>query len=179
MTMTQTDDLTPKLLVDWRAAVIAGFTAGSIFLAIVLIAIPWRFDMSAAVPLRYIASIVLGESVLPPPAEGEALFALLPTVTGVLVHYVLSLGFTLVLAYITHRWGLLMGVLVGAVFGAAVYAINIYTVTLIYEWFYVFNTRIFLIAHVLFGAVAGGLYEAIEVERHLPAKPGKEASNAQ
>jgi len=173
--MTQTYSIEPKLVVDWRAALIAGLVAGSVFLAILLIGIPLIYGMSAAVPVRYIASLVMGAGVLPPTGPEEALAAPLPMIVGLLVHYGLSVAFTMILAYITHRWGFLMGIIVGALFGAAVYAINIYTMTLIYEWFFVFNSLTFFIAHVLFGAVAGGLYEAIEVERYRPSVEPKEA----
>ena len=87
---------------------------------------------------------------------------------GLLIHFLLSLIAGAILTTIIHRWGLLVGLLVGALFGLAVYAINFFTFTLLFDWFYVLRSWPILLAHVLFGAVTGFVYELLEVERFVP-----------
>jgi hypothetical protein len=115
---------------------------------------------NAWVIIRLMASIVMGESVVAPPATFEPdIF-----VVGLLTHYALSIGFALILAIITHRWGFITGVLVGSVFGLALYAINFYTMSYFFPWFFILRNNVFLFTHIIFGAVAGGFYEGFEVE---------------
>lgn len=52
---------------------------------------------------------------------------------GVLVHLVLSLVYALLLAFIIHRWGLVVGIVGGALFGVAIYIINYYTFTALFS----------------------------------------------
>jgi hypothetical protein len=155
-----------RQVVDWSAAVMAGLIAGTAFLLINIVVFESDYGGTAAIPIRYMASIVMGEDVLPPPATFETGVV----IVGLLVHYVLSVFFALILALIIHRWGFLIGLVVGALFGLAIFAINIYTVTLIYPWFFVWNTPLFAIAHVVYGALAGGIYEGFEVEAYVPVE---------
>lgn len=152
-----------KQVVDWRAAFIAGIVGGTVFLILSLLLIPAAFGGNGWIVIRYLASIVMGESVLPPPATFDATV----TVVALLVHYLLSLAFALILAVITHRWGFVVGIVVGAVYGFSLYLINMYTFTFFFEWFFVMNSWVFAFTHVVFGAVSGGIYEALEVERFV------------
>ncbi|MFN8449032.1 MAG: hypothetical protein U0521_10670 [Anaerolineae bacterium] len=45
-------------------------------------------------------------------------------VVGVIVHYVLSFVFTLIITIVIHRWGLVVGIVGGALLGLALYGIN-------------------------------------------------------
>jgi hypothetical protein len=115
---------------------------------------------------RYVAAMVMGEGVLPPPAT----FAVGPVLVAVIIHFILSILFALLLAFIIHRWGLLVGILGGALFGLALYAINYYTFSsFLFPWFYASRTWMDIVAHLLFGAVAGGIYELLEREVFVPA----------
>lgn len=152
----------PRLrqIVDWSAAVWAGLIAGSVLLILMILLIPPDYDGNGWMMIRYIASLVMGKGVLPPPMD----FDPLTTIVALLVHFAVSLAAALVLAFITHRWGLITGILVGAAFGLGLYAINVYTLTYIFPWFFALNSLKFAILHVVFGALAGGIYEGIEVE---------------
>jgi hypothetical protein len=151
-------------LVDWRAAVIAGLIAGAIFLPLLMIGRAYLTGGSIWIMPRYIAAIVLGTDVLPPPPTFDAgIF-----VVALLLHFALSLIFALVLAAIIHEWELVVGIVVGALFGVALYAINYYTFSRFFPWFYPARSWVDLLAHVIFGMVAGGAYEALEIERFVP-----------
>ncbi len=80
---------------DWRVAAIAGFAAGVIFLllevaaTLILGGSPWA-------PLRMTAAIVMGHSA----ASSVAAFDLGITLVALVVHFALSVLFSLILAVI-------------------------------------------------------------------------------
>jgi len=154
-----------RQVVDWSAAVWAGVISGIIFLVIsmllaaIYIGSPW-------VITRLIASVVMGSGVLPPPAT----FDLTIFIVSVIVQLLLSIAFACILAIIFHRWGLLVGIIGGAIFGLALYFINFYTFSIIFPWFFPMRSWIMALSHVVFGALAGGIYEALEVEEFVPVE---------
>lgn len=154
------DNTKPRLLVDWSATLWAGVVAGIVFYILSIILIPYVYGGSSSIIIRYLSSIVLGESILPPPATLDV-SALIVSIVCTLV---LSIIFTLILAYIVHREGIITGILVGALFGLGLYFINYNTLTIYFEWFYVLKNPMNMINHVVFGILAGGLYETFEVE---------------
>jgi len=139
----------------WRGVLIASVVAGTVFIVSSLMLTPVVFEVEASVLLRYFASLLLGSEVL----IDDSIFV---QVVGVIVHYVLSFMFTLLIAIVIHKWGLLVGILGGAVLGAAIYGINLYTFTVIFEWFFAIEGTVLLLSHILFGATAGGVYELFD-----------------
>lgn len=150
-------------VVDWSAAVWAGLISGTLFLVLNLIFIPAFIGGNGWVVIRLMGSIVLGEEALAPPAT----FELDIFVVAILTHYVMSISFALILAIITHRWGFRTGIMVGAVFGLALYAINFYSLSYFFPWFFIMRNNVFIVTHIIFGAVAGGIYEGFEVEEFV------------
>jgi hypothetical protein len=157
----------PRLrqLVDWRAAFWAGLIAGAIFLLVNLFVTPLVIGGNAWVMVRLFASIILGEGILAPPAT----FDLLALVVALITHFALAVGYSMLIAYIIHRGGLIAGIIGGALLGLALYSINFYTLTFFFPWFFAMRSGAFVAAHLLFGALAGGIYEALEVETFVPA----------
>jgi hypothetical protein len=149
-----------RQLVDWSAAVWAGLLAGTAFLLVSLFLIPQLVGGNAWVMVRLLASIVLGKEILAPPAT----FDLGALVAGLSTHYALSVAFALLVAYVLHRFGLVVGILGGALLGLALYAVLFYGATLWLPQFFPIVGGGMLVAHVLFGALVGGLYEAFEIE---------------
>ena len=157
--MTTTNSrLQIRHLLDVKAAVIAGLIAGAIFLLVLLIAYPLATGGTPWTIFRFIGAIVLGEAVLPPPTTFDAGVV----VTAVLIHFALSILYTLVLAFIVHRWGLLISAVGGLFFGLALYLINFFTFTMFFPWFFPARAWPFSLVHILFGAVAGVVYELLE-----------------
>jgi hypothetical protein len=154
-----------RQVVDWRAAIWAGLISGVVFLIInmlltkIFIGSPW-------VSVRLVASIIMGARALPPPAN----FDLGIFLTALAVHVPLSIAFASVIAVVLHRWGLLVGIVGGAIFGLALYAINFYTLTFFFPWFFPMRSWIMALSHLVFGACAGGIYESLEVEKFVPAE---------
>lgn len=146
----------------WRAVFIAGLVGGTVFLLTYFLLSTLFLDVDAPFILRYFAGLVLGADQL---LEGGAT----STIVGLIVHYVLSLVFAVVVATVIHRWGLTVGILGGAIMGLALYAINIYGLTYFYEWFFALNSRVLLFTHLLYGATVGGVYELLD-NYDLPLK---------
>lgn len=158
----------PRLrqLVDWKAALWAGLIAGTIFLLINLFVTPLVIGGNGWVMVRLFASILLGDGILAPPAT----FNLVALLVALMTHFTLALLYALLIAYVIHRGGLITGVIGGALLGLALYSINFYTLTLFYPWFFAMRNIVFVVAHLLYGALAGGIYEALEVEIFLPTE---------
>jgi hypothetical protein len=149
-----------RKVVDFRAVFWAGIVSGLVFLVVnmllslLFLGTPWIF-------IRMVAALLLGQEVLPPPASFDpAIF-----IVALVIHLLLSIVFTTILALMIHKWGLLVGIIGGAIFGLALYAINIYTFSFFFPWFFSLRSWIILLSHVFYGATAGGMYEALEVER--------------
>lgn len=141
--------------VTWWSIPLAAVVAGTVFLVCNAILTPIMLDVDSALVLRYTGALVLGTDALT--ESGVTV-----PIVGVVVHYVLSLLFTIVIAIVVHRWGLLVGIVGGAVLGLAIYGINMYTLTLFFEWFFAIHSPVLAISHVLFGAFAGGIYEVFD-----------------
>lgn len=149
-----------RYLVDWRAALWAGLISGAIFLVVsmvlsaIVLGTPW------VVP-QIIASLVMGPEVLPPPNTFNAgVFAV-----ALVVHAVMSVIFGSLVAIVIHRWGMLVGFVGGALLGLALYGVTFYAVSeLVLPWVFIMRSWIMLVSHVVFGAAAGTIYEALEVE---------------
>jgi hypothetical protein len=139
----------------WRAIPIAALAAGTVFLIPILIFAPLFMQISPALFLRYMGSLVLGSNTLVDTG-------VLPIIIGLILHYALALFYTFIIAVVVHRWGLAVGIIGGGLLGLCFYAINLFTMTMIFPWFFAVNGPILLISHVLFGMVAGGVYEALD-----------------
>lgn len=152
-----------RQLVDWSAALWAGLFAGLAFLLINVWAIPYFEGGTTWMVVRYIASLVLGDGVLVPATANMGIL-----VVAVIVNFAMSIAYALILAIIIHRGGLIMGIILGALFGFALYLINMGAFTILYPWFELLYSNSFIAAHIIFGALAGGIYEALEVEEFVP-----------
>jgi NhaP-type Na+/H+ or K+/H+ antiporter len=138
----------------WGLAAIAGVVAGVVFLILEMIMIPLFLGMGPWVPVRMIAAIGLGPEVLPPPAT----FAVDMALAAMVVHFTLSLVYAWLLAPLIENTGLLKGVLLGALFGLAIYLVNFYFFTAMFPWFTEARNWITIFAHLVFGAVLAGTY---------------------
>ena len=141
--------------VMWRAIPFAGLIAGTVFLLLNMLLSPMLFQLDSTIIIRYLASISMGESALLTDNSNVLII-------GILTHYVLSIIFTLVIAVVVHRWGLGVGIVGGAILGLSIYGINFYSGTLIFDWFFAINNPLMVVSHIVFGAVAGGVYEMLD-----------------
>ncbi len=145
---------------DKRAAVIAGLIAAIVSLAAGMAALQYLHENAFGLP-RLLATIALGRDAL----NAEATPNSTALAAGAAVHLMLGVVFAFVISFTLHRWGFWVGLIGGALFGLALYAINTYTMSRFFPDFYYFRSWFMIGFHVLFGALCGGIYEAIERDR--------------
>lgn len=152
-----------RQILDWKSALWSGIISGTVFLVFNML-LSYFYLGSPWIYLRMTAAIVLGEKVLPPPMTPELTIILV----GALVHYGISILLAFIISLVIYRWGILVGILGGALLGVGFYLIKIYGLSYFFPWFYVLNNWVLFISHVLFGATAGGVYELLEKEEFIP-----------
>lgn len=152
--MTHSSPTRMRQIMDWQAAVWAGCGSGSLFLLLA-----WL--LRGPLIFHIFASPVLGGRVL----LSETTAAVV--IIGIITHLLLSVGFALLIAFVLHRWGMLVGIVGGGLLGLALYIINFYLVSALFPWFEALTSTSMLLLHVLYGAAAGGIYEALEVEEFV------------
>jgi hypothetical protein len=104
------------------------------------------------------AAILLGQKVLPPPATFDAFIMLISAV----IHFALSIVYGLALAWVLARAAVTARLLIGALFGLALYAVNLYGFTALFPWFAQARDWVTITAHVVFGVTAAGVYRWLE-----------------
>lgn len=146
-----------------RAAVGAGIISG-IIATVVQAALWWLFQEPLPEILyrdaRLAAAILMGPEVLPPPASFDWMVMIVAT----LIHFLISIGYGIILAYLAFRLHRLFPLFIGAVFGMAVYVINMYGFTLIFPWFSIARDWITFFTHIAFGMCLAGVYR--QLARH-------------
>ncbi len=152
-----------RQVVDWGAAVSAGAISGAAFLVVNILLSAWVLQ-SPWFYVRLLASVVMGESVLPPPTTFEWPIFLVALV----VHFFMSIVFACLIAISIYRWGVIVGLIGGALLGLTLYIINFYGASILFPWFFPLRSWMMLASHVVFGALAGSLYEILEVEKFVP-----------
>jgi len=146
---------TPRF--DTAAAVGAGCAAGitSTFLQMamwLLLSYPmWEMLLRDS---RLAAAIVLGRSVLPPPAS----FDLVVMLTASVLHFVLSAAYGTVIAVSINRLNMIKAVCLGAVAGLLLFMINMWGFTVLFPWFAASRDTATAIAHIGFGITAAACY---------------------
>ncbi len=149
-------------IMDLKAAFWAGIIAGIIFYLLNIFIVPLLLGGNMWVIIRLFASIIYGDAILAPPSNfhGRALLV------SILINFILSIGFTFLIAFVFHKWGLVVGIIGGAIFGLGIYLVNFYSLSYFFPWFFALSSWPFVITHILFGAFAGGIYEVLEVEKY-------------
>lgn len=144
----------PGSHISAKAVLWAGFVAGVVFLALEMILLPLVMGASPWVPTRMIAAITMGTSVLSPPDT----FSSGAVAAAVVIHFVLSLAYALIFAFIGKGRSMRADALLGAAFGVLLYLVNFHVFTLQFPWFAEARNWVTILAHVAFGAVLGATY---------------------
>ncbi len=156
--------MAPRISIDWRAAIYSGVAAG-VIATVAQILLWWAFgDVLPGIlyrDARLAAAIVMGRGVLPPPAS----FDWVVMTAATLIHFVLSVVYGAVLAVLIARRGLPIALLAGAVYGLALFAVNMYVFTILFPWFIETRDWITLLTHAVFGVSAAGCYKMLTRRR--------------
>jgi hypothetical protein len=137
-------------------ALIVGFGAGVVATSAQLL-FWWLAGMPVLETLlrdaRLTAALIMGTSVLPPPLTAHWDILLVAT----LIHFALSVGYAVIAVQLMGRLRTGSALVVGALYGLLIYAVNLYGFTLLFPWFEVARHWVTLVTHVVFGvALAGG-----------------------
>jgi Na+/phosphate symporter len=142
---------------DWTAAAVAGFAAGALLMVLEL---AWVAMFGAEGPWRsshLVAAIALGAQT-----AFTSQFDLWVVAVALLTHYALGIAFGLVLATavaVTHRERDVTSIeAIGVAFGALLYLVNFYFMTLWMPWFIEMRGWATVFAHLVFGLAAAVLY---------------------
>jgi hypothetical protein len=144
----------------WRDVILSGVTAGILStLTQILLWLIFTDDLPAILyrDARLTAAMVLGGQVLPPPASFDTGVML----TATLIHFMLSITYAALLAFITARLAIVPALWAGIGFGIALYMLNLYGFTAIFPWFAQTRGWITLAAHGVFGLSAISVYRRL------------------
>ena len=146
----------------WFSVVLAGIAAG--VLSTLIQVLLWviftdSFPSILYRDARLTAAILLGQSVLPPPAS----FDMGVVVIATLIHFSLSIVYVASLAFMDAWLKAVPMLWVGISFGVVLYAVNLYGFTGVFPWFEQTRGWITLIAHGVFGAVAILVYRWLNI----------------
>lgn len=144
----------------WRAVVMAGLAASVVFQVLEIILIPLVGGGSPWGPARMIAAMVMGRSVLPPPAT----FDLLVVAVAFVVDVVLAIVYVAVLSWLIRRWALATALLGGAIFGVGLYVVNFYGFTHLFPWFEMGRNGVTLLTHIAFSMTAVVVYKRLQLD---------------
>jgi heme/copper-type cytochrome/quinol oxidase subunit 4 len=148
---------------DWNAAVWSGLIAGAVFMMAEMLMVMVFMGQSPWAPPRMIAAMVMGQDVLPPPAS----FDMGVMMTAMMIHFPLSIVYGLIAGWIVHRMGSTNALLIGGVFGLAIYFINFHLIApVVFPWFTQAQNWVSAVSHLLYGLVLGGAYAALR--KHKP-----------
>lgn len=140
--------------IHWNAALQASLIAGVLFLLLQMVMGPLFVGGAVWDMPRLTAAIVLGRDVAPPPGT----FSFGVVATGIAIHAMLSAVYGIIIAAIVHRMVMPSAVMAGAVFGLALYTVNFYAFTAMFDWFAMARTWVTVLTHLLFGVSAAWVY---------------------
>lgn len=146
---------------DWRAGVWAGLIAGLAFMMMEM-GLVWLVQgKSPWAPPHMIAAMALGGDILPPPGTW-APFNGTVMMTAIIIHMLLSAVLGMLGARLLGGAGMGRGLVIGAVFGLAIYVLNFYVIApMAFPWFVMARNWISAFSHIMFGVVFGLAYVAL------------------
>lgn len=142
--------------INLAMALFAGLWAGVIATVAQLI-LWWLAEMPLLETLfrdaRLTAALVMGPAVLLAPSTPQWDILLVAT----LIHFFLSVAYALIPALLVGRLLTRPALFAGALYGLAIYVINLYGLTMLFPWFIVARDWVTLVTHLVFGvALVGG-----------------------
>jgi hypothetical protein len=157
-------------LTHWGIIACAGVAAGTAA-TLVQVALWLAFDPGFPGVLfrdaRLTAALVLGGHVLPPPETFDGTVWIVASV----IHFALSIAYAALLGPLASRLSGGRMLMSGAVFGIALYVVNLYGFGALFPWFAQARGWIAAAAHVAFGVTAVAAYHFLRV-RYGGSRPG-------
>ena len=143
--------------IEWGPAIWSSIIAGVVF-AVIEMALAWAVKgQSPWAPLHMIGAIGLGPDALTP----SDTFDLRVIGTAVAIHFALAIVYGGILAFIVQRLGMMPAVVVGALYGLALYFINFYGFTRLFPWFADARDWVSILSHIVQSGLMAGVYKAM------------------
>lgn len=157
--------------IDPTMVLVVGLGAG-VIATVAQIAMWWLAGMPIPETLfrdaRLTAALVMGIDVLPPPSTPQWNILLVAT----LIHFLLSVLYALIPAQWVSRLHNGSALFAGALYGLAIYAINLYGFTLLFPWFEVVRGWVTLLTHLVFGVALAAGYLLFARDPQRPRRHG-------
>ena len=149
--------------IRWGTAACAGLVGGVVFLMMEMLLIWIAMGQSPWGPPRMMAAMVMGKSVLPPPATFSAPIMMV----AMAIHIMMSVVYGVLLCAIVHRMSKGAALATGALFGlVAVYLVNFHVVApMMFPWFTEAQNWVSVLSHVVFGVVIAAVYTSARDRR--------------
>jgi hypothetical protein len=152
--------------IAWGPAIWSSVIAG-VVLAVIEMALAWAVKgQSPWAPLHMIGAIGLGPAALVPPDT----FDVKIIGVAVLIHFALAIVYGVILAFIIQRLGTTAAVVVGGLYGLALYVINFYGFTRWFPWFADARDWVSILSHIVQSGLMAGLYKVM-AQRGAGAAP--------
>jgi len=146
---------------DWFAAAVSGFAAGAVLMVLELLWSHLVLDISPWGASHAVAAIVMGPDALQSTGYSFSIVAV-----ALATHYVLGIIFGMILAAIIAPFhfdsSAGLALLVGAVFGLAIYLLDFYGMARFFPWFIEMRGWTALMSHLIFGMTAAVIYWKLE-----------------
>lgn len=157
----------PGAHISGRAVLWAGLASGAVYLAMLAILMSLFLGASPWAVPRVIAAMTQGSVALTPIDTFDPSALLAATV----IHFVLSMGYALLFAFIGKGHSIAADTVAGMIFGLALYVVNYYLATSLFPWFEQMRNWATVVAHLAYGGVLGAVYAACASGRigHHPA----------
>ncbi|GEM_PF-2814046 len=172
-TLTRTDVPQEQRVTHWGKALWIGHVAGGIFIILQMLLrdVAGRGDFWD--PLRLSASVVLGSRAVATSGSlaSDVLFI------GVVIHFLISIWYALVLGMIIRTLKMGVALAVGALFGVVLYVAHYYGLAFLYPWVVDARGWIAILAHLVFGVTAAWIYTHLNL-RQLRQKAAMASSEA-
>ena len=150
-----------KRITRWGKGAFAGVVAGALFMSLemMLLEVFGRGDLWD--PVRLSASITLGSRAVATstPFTFDILFV------GLLMHFVLSVWYAVVLGMLIRKLKPAAATLVGGGFGLLMYLFHFYGLTVLYPWVANWRNWTTVLAHLTFGVSAAWIYSHLHVRQ--------------
>jgi hypothetical protein len=136
-------------------AAVAGVVAGSLATAVQVFM--WWLNATPVLETllrdaRLTAAIVMGRAVLTSGPAGRWDVLLIAT----FIHFFLCVVYAAIATLFVRRLSAMLAILSGAVYGLAIYGVNLHGLTAIFPWFSVSRGWVTLLAHIVFGITLAG-----------------------
>ena len=150
-----------KRITRWAKGAWSGVIAGALFMTVEMFLTEAFGRGSIWDPVRLSASIALGDRAVATstPFTFDIFFV------GILVHFMLSIWYAVVLGMLIYKLRTAVAVLLGAGFGLLLYFVHFHALTSWYPWVASSRSWIVIVTHLVFGISAAWVYSHLHVRQ--------------